>query len=332
MDTDHDEELDDLVASMGILRVGDVLATTARAIGANIITITLVTLICLLPAMAVDLVATELSMRESQRAYRAMTEAMESRGPMPEELFEEESGLAGVSRDFARYGELISRILHVLLTMFAQAAMMYCVVEFLAGRKPGAMASLRVAQSRFIPVFFTSVLFWIIVMIPVSLLAGIFLLFLFSGGAGIGTASPFGGIGLLIVPLAAAVIGVIVTCFFYVAVPATVCERLGPVDSLRRSVALTEANRLKIFFCLFIIGLLLSALSAGVSALGFLSMIEGVRDPFETGTTFYLGWAVGWVPKILQTVLFAVLGAVIYARLRGIREGIDAEALAELFA
>lgn len=332
MDTDHDEELDDLVASMGILRVGDVLATTARAIGANIITITLVTLICLLPAMAVDLVATELSMRESERAYRAMTEAMESDRSMPEDLFEEDTGLAGVSRDFARYGEILSRLLHIILTMFAQAAMMYCVVEFLAGRKPGLGGSLRVALSRFVSVFFTSVLFWIIVALPVSIPAAIFFLMLYSGGDGMAAASLIGGFGILIVPLAVAVIGVIVTCFFYVAVPATVCERLGPVDSLRRSVALTEANRLKIFFCLFVVVLLLFALSAGVSALGFLSMLDGARNPYETGSTFYLWWAVGWIPKLLQTVLFAVLGAVIYARLRGVRDGIDAEALAELFS
>jgi len=165
---------------------------------------------------------------------------------------------------------LVSQILEYV----AQAAVTFVVVEHLAGRKVAIGHGLQYTLSRFLPITFTA--------LTVSLCVGL-------------------GMVFLVAP------GVILACMFFVAVPVTVVEKVGPFSAMGRSMELTQDRRMAIFLVL----LCYAALSVSLSMGGFVG--------------------VGWAGEIVSAMLFAVLGAVVYVRLRGIRDGIDAVSLASVF-
>jgi hypothetical protein len=218
-------------------------------------------------------------------------------GTASEEIFEQ-----WVRGDFSALVPFIAfgggvLLLQLVLTYVSEGAVMLLTVEFLAGRRASIGDSLSKTLGR------------LLVIVLASLLQGLLV--------GIGTL-------FCIVP------GVILSCALFVSVPAAVAEKTGPVESLKRSAALTDGSRVTIFLLLLIFIAMSFVLGAatGIAALpGAMAGEAGSALPFTL-----LAFSVQWVTQVLQTIVFAVLAAVIYARLRAIRDGIDAEALAQVFA
>ncbi|MDR3511184.1 MAG: hypothetical protein P4L73_06100 [Caulobacteraceae bacterium] len=135
------------------------------------------------------------------------------------------------------------------------------------------------------------------------------------------------GIVLLVVP------GVILAVAWFVAVPASVIERLAPRAALGRSRALTRGRRWPIF------GLLLLLALAGFLIGGLIGLFSGVI----WGIVHVAGSGLGlpryaaiapFVTVLIQTVVYplhAACIACVYAELRG-RAGAGAETVAATFA
>jgi hypothetical protein len=126
-------------------------------------------------------------------------------------------------------------------------------------------------------------------------------------------ACALGGL-MLIVP------GIIWFVMWSVAVPACVVERLGPIQSMRRSAALTKGHRWKIFgifVLLFVLTLICQAVLVRVllSAGGVWTYIIGLRT-----------WSA------LVIAFGVIVTTIIYHDLRAAKEGADIEQVAAVFA
>jgi hypothetical protein len=114
--------------------------------------------------------------------------------------------------------------------------------------------------------------------------------------------------------------GLFLLVMLFVAVPAAVEERLGPIGALRRSAQLTRGYRLHIFYLLG----KLTALQFGLTfAVSFLLALLSAEPWIRQAVTF------------LVSALFVGLGAtataVAYYRLRMVKEGVKATELASVF-
>jgi hypothetical protein len=121
-----------------------------------------------------------------------------------------------------------------------------------------------------------------------------------------------GGFILLIVP------GFIVLCMLTVAVPVAVIEKPGVMASLRRSAALTKGFKGTIFAIYFVLWLL-GILIGFVVAIPLVTM--GLLGALLTTAA----------SLVVSGALQAALPAVIYQRLRDIKEGASVEDLAKVF-
>jgi hypothetical protein len=120
------------------------------------------------------------------------------------------------------------------------------------------------------------------------------------------------GVVLFVVP------GLIIICMYAIALPACVIEGIGPIKSMSRSALLTKGNRWRI---LEVIGLL--SLGIGLVALvGLLAKQAG--GPISPRLACLPVWAV-------ITSFSSVAIAVLYARLRTAREGVDIDSVAPVF-
>ena len=125
------------------------------------------------------------------------------------------------------------------------------------------------------------------------------------------------GYVLLIVP------GIIASLMFCVTLPACVVERLGPVDSMKRSSALTSGYRWPIFGAFLVIGIVgavVAATAAGM--LGAIGLASGLAWVVQTALFVWTA-----VAQAFQSVLVAI----IYHDLRVVKEGIDLEQIASVF-
>jgi hypothetical protein len=186
------------------------------------------------------------------------------------------------------YGLLLAGVAALSLLLFAicQPAIIYGAFQTMRGRDFHIGESLRKALERLMPVIGVSILMLVSIMI---------------------------GSLLLLVP------GLILWTMFLVAVPVCVVERLGPVQSLRRSAELTKGNRWRLFGMFLLLAVLVSAIRFALSgmlvAVGG-RMVAGVGDiAFDA------------VATSLELIVFAVA----YHDLRVAREGIDIERIAALF-
>lgn len=117
------------------------------------------------------------------------------------------------------------------------------------------------------------------------------------------------GMALLIVP------GLIAMCILYVAAPACIVEREGPVESMRRSSALTRGYRWRILAHTLVV-------SVPIIALILLAAFT-----LQDMTGF-------WIAEVLVTFLgacTAVMASVAYFRLREVQEGVTLEKIAAVF-
>lgn len=121
------------------------------------------------------------------------------------------------------------------------------------------------------------------------------------------------GFMLLIIP------GYMLFTAWYAALPALVVERTGPIDSLRRSAALTKGHRWKVFGIIFVMGIVVGILGAVVNAIAL---------------AFHNWMAFAIVQYLFQALVIAfksVVGVVLYHDLRAAKEGINTERIAAVF-
>ncbi len=276
----------------GNLDVGDVLSTTFRTIGAALVPI----LGC---ALAVVVPTSVLNFGVSIGAYFISQEALRSTGP--------EAMTAMLLIIPLTFGVAL---VGIALQAVGQGGIVYAVAEQLSGRSPSLGQAFRVGLSRAFWMFLTNLILFFAIII---------------------------GTFMCIAP------GVIAGVFFAVAAPVCIVEKLGPIDSLTRSVQLTEGNRMNIFliglavfvgwmviaFCILMpVQMLVLGGSAAVSG-GGPAGIQAMQDPLSIGQI--LTQIVNIPVTLFATMAGSTLVAVIYARLRGLRDGVDAQAIASVF-
>lgn len=193
-------------------------------------------------------------------------------------------------------------VVTLALYSFGQAAAMHATVEHLVGRKASLGDSLRVGLSRLVSTFFASMLMWVVLLVG-------FLLCFFPG--------------------------LVAMVWLAVALPAIVVERLGPIAGLARSIELTEGHRWTIFLVYLVVGLAFLGFSMCIVGPATLVATQGTApgelpDPLAPGQLVVD--AINLVVQGASFMVFTALVGVIYARLRGLRDGVDASALAQVFS
>ncbi len=125
------------------------------------------------------------------------------------------------------------------------------------------------------------------------------------------------GLVVLVVP------GLMAACFLWVATPATLIERTGVFESLSRSMTLTKGRRWPIFGLFLIYAVVLEGAP--------IAMIEGYLSLSENQGTLVEDLLYASVYALLAPI-YAIATAYAYIFLKIEKEGVDVEALAEVFA
>ena len=197
------------------------------------------------------------------------------------------------SPDFAANGvvktvliALGSILLWGVLTIFSHAIVIQGAFRDMRGSSFGIGESLAAALARFLPLLGMGVI----------LILGLLL-----------------GAVLLVFP------ALMLTAGWYVAAPVCVVERQGPVESLRRSAALTKGHRWKIF------GISMVLAIVGGIILKVLTLILGATLGLLAETLGTLVW------QALYGAFSAIVVVVLYHDLRVAKEGVDVERIAAVF-
>lgn len=194
---------------------------------------------------------------------------------------------------------LLSGLIAAFCIAATQAGVLYAVVEELAGRRPSLAAAIGRPLTRMPAALGAMVLVSCVVL--------------------------FGSTCLAVPAIALA-------SLFYFAVPAAVIEELSPFRAVARSVDLTKGNRALVLGLVFAIVAVFAAVRFGLRALWGappLLALE-VGDMPASGPAWSYFVMLGLV-AVAEAMILAVLSSVMYARLRQ-RDGIDVDALAEVFA
>lgn len=173
-----------------------------------------------------------------------------------------------------------------VLLMIGQAPILYGAFQDMRGRTAGLGESLKKGWVRFFPIVGLAICWSLTLLV---------------------------GFVLLIVP------AFIFLTMFFVALPACVVEKLGPIRSMGRSAALTKGHRWKVFGIIIII-----FIASNVIEYALQKLLIAVA-----GQTAGLIGSVLW--NALWTVFYAIVVAVIYYDLRVAKEGIDIEQIAAVF-
>lgn len=179
-------------------------------------------------------------------------------------------------------------ILQIVLANILTGAVTYGVVQQLRGTPAGLGDVVAMGMQAFFRVLLTGLV--------CGVLAGI-------------------GFVFLVVP------GILAMVWLYAAVPVCVIERKGVVDSMKRSLALTEGSRWPIFGAV----LLLGAIFIGIFVVLFF-VLTTVRN-FDDQPPAWLDITIA----VLVTPLMATVQAVCYSLLRQGKENVDLKDLAAVF-
>jgi hypothetical protein len=177
--------------------------------------------------------------------------------------------------------------------LILQAALMHGAVADMTGRQASLGACLATGLRKFLP------------LLGLSIVMGVALMF---------------GFILLLVP------GIMMACAWAVAGPVLIAEG-GVFRALGRSAELTRGNRWRIFglfliygVAAFVIQMVLTMLIVGVAARGS-----------PQGVVFLTNTVVSPIISLISGVIVTTGGAVLYATLRRLREGVGVDALASIF-
>lgn len=287
---EHDDQ-DDFVPS-GSIGVGDLLADSARIIGANLGTFLVATTLVMSPAIAANVIFSEWVQRKARILLMSAADPVES--------YESIAAIAATMM----LGVLVTLVIQTLTWFLAQAPVVYVTVEHMAGER----ASLGEALGRGL----SGAVTLSIIAITVTVFAGL-------------------GTILCLIP------GLIVLTVFFAAVPAAVAERLGPIEALQRSADLTLGHRVTVFAVLAVILLSYFAVSWMSGQIIGLGGAAGADPGDPTSLLLPLpfrivSYVVSWALMVAVSIPLATVSAVFYARVRGIRDGVDAEEIASVFA
>jgi uncharacterized membrane protein len=181
---------------------------------------------------------------------------------------------------------MIVVLLSVALALLSQAILVYAAFQDMRGRPVNLSESVNVALARFFPII------------------------------GLAIINAFGiviGLMLFIIP------GLILLTMWFVGVPACMVERLGPWQSLKRSVQLTKGHRWKLF------GIILLVYVAAAIVSQLITVALTAIGGFVIGLLATLAWNTIW------GAFFATLVVVTYYELRSANEGVDIEQIASVF-
>lgn len=134
--------------------------------------------------------------------------------------------------------------------------------------------------------------------------------------------------------------GFIAMVLLSAAIPACFSEHIGPLASLKRSVELTEGRRLTLFFIYVVLVVGLGTLFCCVMSPAMVSAYQQAQDAAQRGLAAAqnplapLSLLSNLLSMGLQVVIMgfmSTLVAVLYTRLRGLRDNIDAHRVAQVF-
>ncbi|MFW0788050.1 hypothetical protein [Gordonia sp. CPCC 205333] len=138
----------------------------------------------------------------------------------------------------------------VVLTSILTGALAYPTSRAVEGRYPPLSRCWERLAPRIPAVLAVGAIEFVIITVPLMLVTAIF------ATAGAASTSALAVLGLLVI-LIAVVALTVVTTFIAFALPITVLEKLGPIDSLRRSVALVRPVFWRVFGILLLVGLII---------------------------------------------------------------------------
>jgi hypothetical protein len=132
---------------------------------------------------------------------------------------------------------------------------------------------------------------------------------------------------LQLVPRAGGIVSTILLCYWFVAAPAAVAEKLGPGAAFARSAELTRGRRWGIFGLNLLIQLAIFALVA----VWIVPLLAGQVDPAVFGSTLRRTAVILVVAVSVFELFVGVAQAVCYTLLRTDKDGISNEELARVF-
>ena len=121
------------------------------------------------------------------------------------------------------------------------------------------------------------------------------------------------------------IISAIITCIFFVAAPAAVAEKVGPIQAFSRSSELTSGRRWGIFGLTFLIGLMLIGLLMVWIVPMFQSSEEQLMSSMKSSAIMLV------VTMGIFQMFTGIVQAVSYALLRMDKEGVSHDELAKVF-
>lgn len=185
----------------------------------------------------------------------------------------------------------------LIMSFLAQGIVTYGVFQHLTGRTVSFSDSLGIALRRFFPI--------LILTLIVTFLTGL-------------------GYLLLIIP------GVILYLMFWVVVPVTVVEKGSLGHALKRSRELTSGYRGRIFFLMFLLGLLTGLFSFVGGLLG-VAILSGGPEAGSGAASLLIQIPLNMIFSGLASALSSVVVTVGYYTLRHEVEGVAPEDLASVF-
>ncbi len=310
------------------LDVGDLLRTATRIVAGNFGVFAAVAFAATLPGLAIS---QYFATRFQNRMFEFQQTVLTDPGTIPDfSQFLSPAHIGGLC-----LGTLVSFTLMYL----AQAVLVYDVIENLAGRRPPIGQAIGVGMARAPAVLVSAFLLTLVLtaaVVPGALLGVLVIAGGMSVGPGAGGLATCCGGPLML-------LGMLVPTFyaylvFFVTVPAAVVEDVSPVGALARSFELTKGQRWRIFLAVmaFMLVIFVSSCIGGAcsGALGGGGGIDPATGALKAPSTFgmVVGFLAQLVAQTLQTMGIAALAGVTYARIRGVRDGVDAQALAEVFS
>ncbi|MEO0322552.1 MAG: YciC family protein, partial [Myxococcota bacterium] len=128
--------------------------------------------------------------------------------------------------------------------------------------------------------------------------------------------------------------GIFVAVMLFISTVVVMAEDANPFEALSRSVQLTEGNRLNIFLANLVVLVAWFSVACVIGIASPQADVNPLTGTFEMPslTGQLVGVFIGHVVEIIRLVAFGFLAGVMYARIRGIRDGVDASELARVFA
>ena len=308
------------------LMVGDLLQSSANIVGANFAVFLIVAVAFSIPGLVLGALAPQPNQLELQAQMQSITS--------PAQIFD----LIPWTTILVA---IIAGLVSFVLIYVAMGTLMYASVEHMAGRQVTvgeAISRGLSAAPSVIGVAFLVAILEFFAMVPgmVALMGGTVGMAVAmgsSGGPEIGLICCCIPVGL---PLVLAPVFYL-TILFFIAIPAAVVEKIDPITAMKRSVNLTKGHRMTIFLTLLVVILcfVLLVLIAGccVGGMGASTMdLQTMTAQEPSIFVQILGFVINLFVSTLRIMVLSALAAVIYARIRGLRDNVDAAALAQVFS